>query len=81
MGHALPKRTLLVMKGSQQESPIEGATGDKRRNTVISNDATVKILFLNTNPVVTEIHRKAKQASLNTPKIFFSPQESGFYIF
>lgn len=60
---------------------VEDATGDERWNTDISNDATMKTLFPNTYPVVTEICRKAKRASLDTPKIYFSPQKSIFYIF
>lgn len=55
--------------------------GTKGETHNISNDATTKILNPNTYPVVTEIRRKAKQASLNTPKIYFSPQKSVFYIF
>lgn len=51
----------------------------KEGDTNISNDEIMKLPFPNTRPVVTEICWKAKQASLNTSKIYSSPQNSLYF--
>lgn len=60
---------------------VMDATGIGRWSTDPPTDEIMKILFPNTYPVITEVCRKAKQASLNTSKIYFSPQNYLYFTF
>lgn len=60
---------------------VMDATGNGRWSTNPPTDEIMKILFPNTYPVITEVCRKVKQASLNTSKIYFSPQNYLYFTF